>query len=210
MPSPRIRRRLIVLSAALTGAVVLGATPVLAGAASAASSTVTVTGGQTTTVSTPELGKALIGAGIVPLPVGKAKLNSINLKTLSLTVTIPIVGGTLNPSFLYAGDIDHAGGLQFFDLLTLRTVTVSDFVVFNDANPRLVATVNRNPKQTVTLFKVDLSAVKLTTGTGQLGLGNVGLSMTDEGAALLNSKLKTKVFKTGQQFGTATTTVTFK
>jgi hypothetical protein len=31
--------------------------------------------------------------------------------------------------------------------------------------------------------------------------------ITDDGAALLNSKLKTKVFKAGAKFGTACTTV---
>jgi hypothetical protein len=219
MYSPRIRRRLTLACVALAGAALIGsATPVLASSApasaavapAAAAAHVTVTGGQTTTVSTPELGKALLGAGILPLPVGKAKLTGIDLKTVSLTITMPIVGGTLNPAYLYAGDIDHSGGLQFLSLFSLRTVTVSDFVVYHDSNSRLVATVNRDPKQKVTLFKVDLSGLKLTTGPGRLGLANVGLTMTDEGAALLNSKLKTKVFTAGQKFGTANTTVLFQ
>ena len=179
-------------------------------AQAAASSVFTITGGSTTTVSTPELGKALLGAGIVPLPVGKAKLKSLDLKTLSTTITMPSVGGTLDPAAFLTGDIDHAGGLQFISLKTFRSVIISDFVVFNDANPRLVATVNKDPKQKVTLFKVDTSALVLTGSTGQLGLGNVGLLVTDEGAALLNGKLKTNVFKAGMKFGTGDTTVLYK
>src|SRR3954470_8083331 len=210
-------RRLGLLSATVSAVSLLGsATAASAGPESAAAglaaaaTTVTVTGGSTTTVSTPALGKALLGAGIVPLPVGKAKLDSLDLKTLSLTVTQPIVGGTLNPSAFFAGDIDHAGGLQFFNLRNLRTVVISDFVVYNDANPRLVATVNWNPKQKVTLFTVDLSKLVLTGSTGQLGLGNVGLVITADGAALLNGKLRTKVFTAGTRFGTANTTVRYQ
>jgi hypothetical protein len=209
--------RLAMLCATLVGVALIGSAPAAsagpgrAAAGQAASSTsVTVTGGSTTTVSTPALGKALILAGIVPLPVGKAKLNSLDLKTLSLTVTQPIVGGTLDPAAFFAGHIDHAGGLQFFNVKTLRSVTVSDFVVYNDANPRLEATVNHNSNQKVTLFKVDLSGLVLTGGPGQLGLGNVGLSITEEGAALLNGKLRTKVFTAGTAFGSANTTVLYK
>jgi hypothetical protein len=215
MPVPRTRRLLsigaMVAAVTLIGSVTTASAGQAAGAGTlaATSTAVTVTGGSTTTVSTPELGKALIGAGIVPLPVGRAKLKSIDLKTLSLTVTMPIVGGTLEPAAFFAGDIDHSGGLQFFNLRNLRTVSISDFVVFNDANPRLVATVNRNPKEKVTLFKVDLSALQLTGGPGELGLGNVGLSITEEGATLLNHKLRTTVFQAGAKFGTANTTVLY-
>ena len=210
-------RRLALLSATAAAVALIGsATAASAGpgreaAVRAASATsVTVTGGSTTTVSTPALGKALILAGIVPLPVGKAKLDSLDLKTLSLTVTQPIVGGTLDPAAFFAGNLNHAGGLQFFNIKKFRSVTVSDFVVFNDANPRLVATVNGNPKRQVTLFTVDLSGLVLTGGPGRLGLGNVGLSITEEGAALLNAKLRTKVFTAGTKFGTANTTVLYK
>jgi hypothetical protein len=207
------RGRLAVAGVALAAAtlVAVAAAPASAGVPAAASPTaVAVTGGQTTTVSTPELGRALLGAGILPLPVGRAKLTAIDLRTLSLTVSLPIVGGTLDPALFFAGDIDHAGGLKFVNLRTLRSVTVSDFVVYNDADPRLVATVNRNPDRKVTLFKVDLSGLVLTGGPGRLGLGNVGLSITDEGAALLNRKLRTTVFKAGARFGTADTTVLYQ
>jgi hypothetical protein len=210
-------RRLALLSATVAGVALIGsatvatAAPGRAAVGLAASATsVTVTGGSTTTVSSPALGKSLLKAGIVPLPVGKAKLDSLDLKTLSLTVTQPIVGGTLDPAAFFAGNINHAGGLQFFNLKNLRSVVVSDFVVLNDASPRLVATVNRNPKQTVTLFTVDLSGLVLTGGPGQLGLGNVGLSITEEGAALLNGKLRTKVFTAGTKFATANTNVLYQ
>jgi len=210
-------RGLVLLSVTVAGAALIGsATAASAGPRQAAvvraatATSVTVTGGSTTTVSTPAVGKALLAAGIVPLPVGRAKLDKLDLTTLSLTVTQPIVGGTLDPAAFFAGDIVHAGGLQFFNLAGLRSVVVSDFVVVVDANPRLVATVNRNPRQKVTLFTVDLSGLVLTGGPGQLGLGNVGLVITDEGAALLNSKLRTKVFKAGTKFATADTTVLYQ
>jgi hypothetical protein len=207
-------RSLTVISAVVAGVALVGsATAASAGPGRAvvqAPTSVTVTGGSTTTVSTPELGKALLGAGIVPLPVGKAKLKAIDLKTLTTTITMPIVGGTLDPAAFFAGDIDHAGGLQFINLHGFRSVTVSDFEVLNDGNPRLVATVNRDPSQKVTLFKVDLSALVLTGSTGQLGLGNVNLLITEEGAALLNTKLRTKVFTAGAKFGTGDTTVLYK
>lgn len=207
-------RSLTLMSVTVAGvALIASATTAAAGPLASpvrAASVLTVTGGSTTTVSTPELGKALLGDGIVPLPVGKAKLKSLDLKTLSTTITMPIVGGTLDPAAFLAGSINHSGGLQFISVKTFRSVTISDFVVVNDASPHLVATVNKDPKQQVSLFKVDLSALKLTGSTGQLGLGNVGLLVTDEGAALLNSKLKTKVFKTGMKFGTADTTVLYK
>src|SRR4051794_14866876 len=96
-----LRMRRLALLAATVAAVALFGSASSASAATA--TTVTVTGGSTTTVSTPALGKALLLAGIVPLPVGKAKLDSLDLKTLSLTVTQPIVGGTLNPAAFFAG-----------------------------------------------------------------------------------------------------------
>jgi hypothetical protein len=199
----RMRGRAVLLVAAVAGAALVAT----ASAANAAP-ILNVSGGSTSTTSTPEIGKALIGAGIVPLPVGGAKLDKIDLKTLSLTTSLPITGGTLDQGAFFAGSAQHKGGLLFVNLLAFRSVTVSDFkVVIDFSDPRLEATVNNDPKQKVKLFKIDISGIQFGgNGTDELQLNNNKLLLADEGAALLNSKLKTKVFKAGDTFGTANST----
>jgi len=202
----RIRRGLAVAVAVIAGAALVStATP------ASAAPILNVTGGHTTTVSDPALGPALLGAGIVPLPVAPGKLDKLDIKTLQLTTTLPITKGTLDQGAFFAGDATHAGGLQFISLLGLRQVTLTDFQVFIDfADPRLEAVVNHNPKNRVKLFKVDISGVQFGgNGTDTLELNNNKLVLADEGAALLNDRLKTKVFVAGSTFGTANTTFNY-
>jgi hypothetical protein len=201
-----IRRRVVVAVAAVAGAALIStATP------AAAAPILNVNGGKTTTVSDPALGPALIGAGILPLPVHPGTLDKLDLNTLQLTTTLPVRSGTLDQGAFFAGDATHAGGLQFINLLKFRQVTVSDFKVFIDfADPRLEATVNHDPKTKVKLFKVDISGVQFGgNGTDTLELNNNKLVLTPEGAALLNDRLKTDVFKADSVFGTANTTFTY-
>jgi hypothetical protein len=206
MRGMKIRRRLTVAVAAVAGAALVAtATP------ASAAPILNVTGGHTTTVSDPALGPALLRAGIVPLPVSPGKLDKLDLKTLQLTTTLPITKGTLDQGAFFAGDATHAGGLQFLAPLAFRQVTLTDFQVFIDfADPRLEAVVNHNPKNRVKLFTIDISGIQLGgNGTDTLELNNNKLLLADEGAALLNSKLKTSVFQAGSTFGTANTTFTY-
>jgi hypothetical protein len=201
-----IRRRVVVAVAAVAGAALIStATP------AAAAPILNVNGGKTTTVSDPALGPALIGAGILPLPVQPGTLDKLDLNTLQLTTTLPVRSGTLDQGAFFAGDATHAGGLQFINLLKFRQVTVSDFKVFIDfADPRLEATVNHDPKQRIKLFTIDISGVQFGgNGTSELQLNNNKLVLTPEGAALLNDKLRTKAFVAGAVFGTANTTFNY-
>lgn len=202
---PAVVRRL-----ALAGAVaVLSSAVAVATPATAATGLLTVTGGTTRTVSTPEIGNALLKALIVPVPVGGAKLKGATLKPITTTIDLPITGGTMDPNAFFAGSIKHKGGLKFVRPIVLRSVTVSDFEVKIDGNPRVVATVNNNPAQKITLFTVDLSGLTLGGSAGQLILGNTKLVLTQEAATLLNTKLKTKAFVAGTVFATSTTTVNY-
>jgi hypothetical protein len=201
-----IRSRVAVAVAAVAGAALIStATP------AAAAPILNVNGGKTTTVSDPALGPALIGAGILPLPVQPATLDKLDINTLQLTTTLPVKSGTLDQGAFFAGDATHAGGLQFINLLKFRQVTLTDFKVFIDfADPRLEATVNHDPKTKVKLFKVDISGVQFGgNGTDTLELNNNKLVLTPEGAGLLNDRLKTTVFKADSVFGTANTTFTY-
>jgi hypothetical protein len=202
----RIRRGLATVVAAIAGAALVAtATP------ASAAPILNVNGGSTTTVSDPALGPALLGAGILPLPVSPAKLDKLDIGTLQLTTTLPVRTGTLDQGAFFAGDATHAGGLQFISLLGLRQVTLTDFQVFIDfADPRLEAVVNHDPNNRVKLFRIDISAIQIGgNGTDTLALNNNKLLLTEEGSALLNSRLRTNVFKAGSAFGTANTTFTY-
>lgn len=168
-----------------------------------------VTGGVTETVSTPEIGNALLKGLILPVPVDGAKLVKATLKPITTTIDLPISGGKLDPNAFFAGTIRHSGGLKFVKPTALRSVTVSDFAVKIDANPRVIATVNHNPAVKITLFSVDLSGLTLGGETGKLVLGGVKLVLTQQAADLLNGSLHSKAFVAGTVFATATTTLTY-
>ena len=61
-------------------AAVAGAALVSTATPAAAAPILNVTGGKTTTVSDPALGPALLGAGILPLPVAPGTLDKIDLQ----------------------------------------------------------------------------------------------------------------------------------
>lgn len=202
MRAGTIRARLALGAAVTTAALVMSGGP-----AAADPNVLTITGGRTSTVSAPEVGTALLRAGILPLPVGGASLEGVDLRPLTLTTGLPITGGSLDQSRLLAGDIRHRGGLKFVNLFRLRSVTVSDFVVKTETQ-ELIATVDG--RRTVQLFTLDLSALQLGgDGQTELQLNNVGLTLTQAGADALNGKLRSSVFKPGLKFGTGNTTVTF-
>jgi hypothetical protein len=198
-----MRGRLATAVAAVAGAALVAtATP------AAAAPILNVTGGHTTTISTPEISRKLVGAGIVPLPVSPGTLDKIDLSTLQVTTTLPITSGRLDQGAFFAGDATTRGGLQFINLLAFRQVTLTDLKVFIDfADPRIEATIQGTRGQKVKLFKIDISGVQFGgNGTDTLELNNNKLLLAPEGAALLNGRLRTEVFTADAVFGTANTT----
>lgn len=204
----RVARTRLALAAAATALLGLVGSAAPASAA-AAPGLLKVTGGTTRTVSDPAIGNALLKALILPVPVDGAKLVSATVKPITTTVDLPIAGGRLDPAAFFAGTIKHSGGLKFVRPTALRSVTVSDFAVKIDANPRVIATVNHDPNWRITLFTIDLSGLTLGGETGKLVLGNTKLVLTKQGATTLNDALRTKAFPAGATFATATTTVLY-
>jgi hypothetical protein len=201
-----IRGRLAMAVAAVAGAALVStATP------AAAAPILNVTGGKTTTVSTPELGQKLVGAGILSLPVSPGTLDKIDLNTLQLTTSLPVASGRLDQGAFFAGEATTRGGLQFINLLAFRQVTLTDLKVFIDfADPRIEATIQGTRGQKVKLFKIDISGVQIGgNGTDTLTLNNNKLLLTAEGAALLNERLRTNIFTADTVFGTSNTTFNF-
>jgi hypothetical protein len=201
-----IRGRLAMAVAAVAGAALVStASP------AAAAPILNVTGGKTTTISTPEISKQLVNAGILPLPVSPGTLDKVDLKTLQVTTSLPIASGRLDQGAFFAGDATTRGGLQFINLLAFRQVTLTDLKVFIDfADPRIEANIQGSRGQKVKLFKIDISGVQFGgNGTDTLELNNNKLLLTDEGATLLNDRLRTKVFTAGAVFGTANTTFNY-
>ena len=201
-----IRGRLVVEVAAVAGAALVStATP------AAAAPILNVTGGKTTTISTPEISQKLVSAGILPLPVSPGTLDKIDLKTLQVTTSLPIASGRLDQGAFFAGDATTRGGLQFVNLLAFRQVTLTDLKVFIDfADPRIEANIQGSRGQKVKLFKIDISGVQFGgNGTDTLELNNNKLLLTQEGAALLNERLRTQVFAADAVFGIANTTFTY-
>lgn len=195
---------------ALVGAVVaLVGAGAAAPADAAAAGKLKITGGVTRTVSTPEIGNALLKGLILPVPVDGAKLVSATIKPITTTIDLPVAGGSLDPAAFFSGTIRHSGGLKFVKPTALRSVTVSDFAVKIDANPRVVAVVNHNPAVKITLFTVDLSGLTIGGETGKLVLGGTKLVLTKQAADLLNRSLHSKAFVGGTVFATSTTTVNY-
>jgi len=138
-------------------------------------------------------------------------LDKVDLKTLQVTTSLPIASGRLDQGAFFAGDATTRGGLQFINLLAFRQVTLTDLKVFIDfADPRIEANIQGSRGQKVKLFKIDISGVQFGgNGTDTLELNNNKLLLTDEGATLLNDRLRTKVFTAGAVFGTANTTFNY-
>src|SRR3712207_543305 len=105
---------------ALTAAAATLAVPAAASAA-----TVTLDGVRTSLTVAPGVAKALVGKGIVPLPVSPAKATIVSTKGgPTVRYFFPITGGRVDAATL-AGRINHSGGLWFASLASGKSLKLT-------------------------------------------------------------------------------------
>ena len=170
-----------------------------------ADTAVPLVAGTTSVTSSPAVTAALLRAGVLPLPTGRAQ-ETLVLQPggLGVKASFPVTGGSVDPASL-AGTVEHQGGLVFVNFGNFKTVSVSDFTIVIDDAPHLVATkVNGQPAD-LRVFDLDLSAAKVTPGASGIRVAGIVPILTADAATALNASLGTRVFAGGLVFGTAQT-----
>jgi hypothetical protein len=175
-----------------------------AGAAGAATA-VPLRGGITSVTSSPGVTAALLRAGVLPLPTGRAQEGLVlQPGGLGVKASFPVTGGSVDPATL-AGDVQHQGGLKFVNFRTFQTVSVADFTIVIDASPHLVATEVNGKPAALRVFDLDLSKAKVASGPSGIQVTGIVPILTSDAAAALNASLGTTVFAGGLVFGTGQT-----
>lgn len=166
---------------------------------------VRVTGGLTSVTVTPAVTDALLGHGILPLPVPPTHFGLVgSWSQLTVRYGFPIVGGSLNLSTL-TGTIDHSGGVDFVALPSFSHLEVGDFTINLDKMPTITGSVN-GTSTVVPVFDLDLASAKIATMDHghEVVVSGVQLDLTSTAAGALDATLDTSVFTGGIDFGTAT------
>jgi hypothetical protein len=178
-----------------------------AGRATAAAS-VHLTGGTTRVKTAPGIAVALLKAGIVPVPAGRASESVVNRDgRVAVRFAFPVTGGHVSLSPL-GGSIHHRGGIEFINIANGKTITVGRFhISLTDGD--LTGIVNGNPKVRVPLFWVNLSHAHLNAGQTSVHATGIELNLTRTAASALDSALGTSLFSKGMEIGTAKTVLRF-
>ena len=170
-----------------------------------AATPVTLAGATTSVTSSPGVTAALLRAGILPLPVGGATERLvIQQGGLGVQAGFRVSGGSVDPESL-AGTVEHRGGLVFVNLARLKSVTVSDFRIVIDDDPRLIATKVNGAAAELRVFDLDLSKINVKRGANGISISGITPVFTADAAAALNAALATSVFSGGLVFGTGQT-----
>jgi hypothetical protein len=171
------------------------------GSASAQSSTLTLVGDKTKLVTDPATTKVLLGAGIVPQPVGPTGFDVPPRSKKSVRYSFPITGGMVESATL-AGTIDHSGGINFVNTNNGSNLLLTDFRIEIDADPGLTAAVGGTSLR-VQILDLDLSKAKVLAKGKTIRVKNVGATLTADAAAALNATLGVTFFAEGIKLGTA-------
>jgi hypothetical protein len=175
-------------------------------AASSGSGSIHLDGVRTTLTTDPATTGALVGNGILPLPVGPATVvPRFGAGGLSLSYGFPITGGRVDAATL-AGFINHSGGLRFANVANGHTLTLTNFRIRISHNPGLTAEVNRDPSVRVRILNLDLGHAKIAEHPPWVRVSNVRATLTRTAAAALNRALGVSFFAKGITLGTAQVT----
>lgn len=197
-----MRRLLSVAAPAAAGLAALAATAVPAAATPTA-----VTGGRTTVEIPPATTSALLGAGIVPLPIAPgSERPTFRAGGIGVAASFPVTGGSVDLSAL-TGTITHAGGLALYDVRTGRDVTVDNFDIVLGSSPVLTAEVPALHAR-ATIFDLSLAHAHITTSGARVTVTGVGVTLDPGAATVLDHALRTAAFTGGLPIGTATTSIT--
>lgn len=196
--TPQIRRLIAPLAALITLAAVIAPA-----AGANTSSTVRLDGVRTTLSTDPGTTKALVGNGILPLPVSPATVGVRWTKDgPSLRYGFPITRGRVDATSL-AGSINHSGGLRFVNLANGKQLALTKFRIVIGAHPGLSALVNGKPDMRVRILNLDLSGATIAENPPSVTVRGVKATLTATAASALNDTLGVSVFSRGITLGTA-------
>jgi hypothetical protein len=124
----------------------------------------------------------------------------------STTATFPVVSGGVDQDTL-TGVVYHSGGLTFTAAADSIAVTVSQFAIVNalpgqPAQLYGLVTVNGKIAGLFPLFNLGASATLPLTGS-TVTLSNIKVTLSSQGASLLNTAFGFNGFSTGQVIGIA-------
>jgi hypothetical protein len=159
--------------------------------------------GQTSLALSSDLTSILIRRGIQLSGFSRTQIRN-STPTSPIVATFPITGGEAQVANNLV-DILHSGGLTLRSRST--TVRLTDFEI-SDLNGSLVLSglivVNGVVSNRVTLFNLQIGSTSvLNSGTlTNLGLIDVGATLTNEGATALNLALRVAEFQPGLNIGT--------
>jgi hypothetical protein len=167
---------------------------------------VALRGGETSVTTGPGIAKALLANDVVPIAIGPGSESlKPNLSAPAVQLTFPVTGGKVSLSPL-AGNIDHRGGIFFYDTKTGHDIAVSDFII-SLKHADLTGIVNGNSKARVVLFWLNLAHAKLHVHGSIVTASNIGVTLSGVAASALDTTLGTTLFTSGLPVGTAVTTL---
>jgi hypothetical protein len=167
---------------------------------------VALRGGETSVTTGTGIAKALLANDVVPIAIGPgAGSLKPDLSAPAVQLTFPVTGGKVSLSPL-AGNIDHRGGIFFYDTKTGHDIAVSDFII-SLKHADLTGIVNGNSKARVVLFRLNLAHAKLRVHGSWVTASHIGVSLTRVAASALDATLGTKLFTAGLAVGTAVTKI---
>lgn len=173
-----------------------------------ASSTVWLTGGQTSVTTAPGLAGVLLKHDIVPIATlpGTEGAGS-GAGGVYVRFGFPVTGGRVNLAKL-TGTIDHSGGILFLDPATGKEISVGTFTI-NVGQRDLTAIVNNTPKERVPLLTLGLGHAKITVSRHAVKISGIVVRLTKTAAGALDATFGTTLFSAGLELGTASTLIRF-
>ena len=191
---------LLVSTTALAGLVATAA-PSTAAPSTAARTVLPALQGSTSVTTAPGIVSALLGKGVLPLPVEPYTGFRVGLSGgLNATYTFPIYRG--NPDLTGpSGDILHTGGIYFLGAHG-EHLSIRNFDIDLTAGKVFANRVNGAVAH-VAILDLDLSGLKVTTKDGATVLTGIKVSLDAQAAGALDATFTNLDLPAGLAFGTA-------
>src|SRR4051794_574071 len=177
-PAPR---RLLTAAVAVLG-LALALPLAVSGPASATTST--RLHGLTTVTTAPGIAKALLGAGVAPLPVKPGtKFGVARVHPLKVSYGFPVTGG--NPDLSGpSGDIFHSGGISFVS--RTAKLEIGKFDIDLAAGKVFATEINHAPGR-IAVLDLDLSGLQVKTTASRTVLTGITVKLDPAAAGALNA-----------------------
>lgn len=187
---------------ALTTATLVAAPAASATTAAAATRSAQTSLGITTVTTAPGIASTFLSAGILPLPVFPQTRFGVSLRGgLAVSYGFPITSNTANLA-AGKGNILHSGGINFVS--RNAKLEIGKFDIDLAAGKIFATQVNFAPAR-IPVLDLDLSKLKVSTGSYGTLLSGITLKLDPVAAGALNSTFKISLPTNGSLvFGTAT------